>query len=109
MSKDQIWLKAMNIFAPTCHQSRERSYYLGNYQLPVCARCQGLYIGYLLGLFIFLPALSLLFPLTYIDGFIQLKTRYVSTNFRRLSTGLLSGIAFIQIIKLVIVFLKTVF
>jgi uncharacterized membrane protein len=33
-----------------CHQIPERSFYLAGAQLPVCARCTGLYIGGLVGL-----------------------------------------------------------
>jgi uncharacterized membrane protein len=32
-----------------CHQQPERSFHLGNAQLPVCARCLGLYTGALAG------------------------------------------------------------
>jgi hypothetical protein len=32
-----------------CHQQPERSFYLGSTQLPVCARCLGLYVGALVG------------------------------------------------------------
>lgn len=99
---NKIWLKSMNVCAPTCHQRADRSYFIGNYQLPVCARCQGVYLGYLLGLFIYIPLLLVLLPLTYIDGFIQLKTEYNSTNSRRLITGVISGIATIQLIKALI-------
>ncbi len=105
MTKDIIWQKAMNIMEPTCHQRHDRSYYLGNYQFPVCARCQGLYIGYLLGLLITNYYLIILFSLTYVDGYIQLKSSYTSTNRKRLITGLLSGIATTQIIKLIITFI----
>ena len=28
-----------------CHQRPERSFYIGGHQLPVCARCTGLYAG----------------------------------------------------------------
>lgn len=99
---NKIWLKSMNVCTSTCHQRADRSYFIGNYQLPVCARCQGVYLGYLLGLFIYIPLLLVLLPLTYIDGFIQLKTEYNSTNSRRLITGVISGIATIQLIKVLI-------
>lgn len=109
MNFDKIWLKSMNLMAPTCHQRVDRSYNIGNYQMPVCSRCLGVYIGYLIGLFLYLPMFAVLFPLTYIDGLIQLRTNYNSTNFRRLTTGIVSGIATIQIIKLIISLLKNIF
>jgi uncharacterized membrane protein len=28
-----------------CHQQPERSFFIGAHQLPVCARCTGLYVG----------------------------------------------------------------
>ena len=34
-----------------CHQQPERSFHLGAAQLPVCARCVGLYAGVALGAF----------------------------------------------------------
>lgn len=49
-----------------------------------------------------MPVLLVLLPLTYIDGFIQLKTEYNSTNSRRLITGVISGFATIQLIKALI-------
>ncbi len=107
MNKDKIWLKSMNIMAPTCHQRSERSFHLGNFQMPVCSRCQGVYTGYLVGLLFFIPALIILLPLTYLDGFIQLRTKYQSTNFRRFTTGILSGIATVQLIKYLIILIKT--
>ncbi len=108
MNKDKVWLKSMNIMAPTCHQRAERSFKLGNYQMPVCSRCQGVYTGYIIGLFFFFPVLIIFIPLTYIDGFVQLRTSYTSTNFRRFTTGVLSGIGTIQGLMLLIVVIKTV-
>ena len=35
--------------AIVCHQRPDRSFYLAGAQLPVCARCLGLYVGGLLG------------------------------------------------------------
>ena len=43
------WLKLS--FAPLCHQLAERSLDLGHGPLAVCARCSGLYVGGLIGLF----------------------------------------------------------
>ncbi len=108
MDRDKVWLKAMNVMAPTCHQRADRSYHFGKYQIPVCSRCQGVYIGYLIGLFFYLPQFALLLPVTYIEGFIQLKTEYHSTNQRRLVTGLISGIATIQLLKLIFELITTI-
>ncbi|WOO86533.1 DUF2085 domain-containing protein [Mollicutes bacterium LVI A0039] len=99
---DKLWIKSMQVMAPTCHQLEKRSYHLGKWQLPVCARCQGVYTGYIIGLFISIPILAVLLPLTYIDGFIQLKTAYTSTNLTRLITGIISGIATLQLLKIII-------
>lgn len=54
--------------------------------------------------FFFVPSLivCLLFiAVMVLDGFIQLKTRYESTNIRRLVTGLLFGYAIIPILVIV--------
>jgi uncharacterized membrane protein len=33
-----------------CHRISERSFHIGNYQLPLCARCSGMYLGAVVGL-----------------------------------------------------------
>lgn len=38
------------IGALVCHQKPERSFHLWTAQLPVCARCTGIYVGAVLGL-----------------------------------------------------------
>jgi uncharacterized membrane protein len=40
---------AYTIGAIVCHQRPERSFHLGGIQLPVCARCTGLYVAGALG------------------------------------------------------------
>ncbi|MFP4082754.1 MAG: DUF2085 domain-containing protein [Candidatus Aminicenantes bacterium] len=37
------------LFAPICHQAPERSFFLCGYPLAVCARCLGIYSGFLAG------------------------------------------------------------
>ncbi|MBN1756500.1 DUF2085 domain-containing protein [bacterium] len=37
------------LFKPSCHQESVRSYFLFGKQLPVCARCTGIYLGMVLG------------------------------------------------------------
>lgn len=83
-------------FSPICHQLPERSFFLFGHQLPVCARCTGIYFGAFLGSFcarekapprwVFIGGVT---PLV-LDGVTQLFFRE-STNVLRLITGLLAG------------------
>ena len=41
------------IFSPTCHQIPSRCFYAFGYPVAVCARCLGIYCGFLLGTLIF--------------------------------------------------------
>lgn len=46
----KIWGMGITLFfSPTCHQHAGRCYTLASNALPVCARCFGLYAGFLLG------------------------------------------------------------
>lgn len=40
-------------FGLTCHQIPERSFHLYGYPFAVCARCTGIYFGFLLGLLLY--------------------------------------------------------
>ncbi len=85
-------------FSPICHQIPERSFFILGHQLPVCARCAGIYFGGLLGSFFVRkkspPPLFLVLALIpmAIDGGTQLLWRE-STNIIRLATGLVAGFA----------------
>ncbi|MGG4495681.1 DUF2085 domain-containing protein [Brevibacillus reuszeri] len=80
-----------------CHRLPSRSIYLNGKQIPLCARCMAILLGYLT-----LPALFLM-PLPFwvgvllqvpmlADGFTQYKKWRESTNWLRVVTGLLSGV-----------------
>lgn len=83
----------------TCHKRPERSFHYKGKPFPICARCTGLGVGYILsfvllgfiGLFDwrFIPLLVL--PMI-IDGVGQLFGKWSSTNSRRFITGTLAGI-----------------
>jgi uncharacterized membrane protein len=105
-----------------CHQLRERSFYFNNYQFPVCARCTGLLFGQAAGIISFLLFtqydIKLLFMLAIIsvvllgiDGFGQLRKIWISTNLRRLITGIICGyfvtVFNINIIVMLVDVLKT--
>lgn len=105
--KDEIWVKTMNWFAKYggCHQMPERSFFFRGYQFPLCARCTGIALGYILGVlfWIFNIQLSLLLLLIFffscaLDGVIQYFTRYTSTNPKRFVLGILCGISIVHIL-----------
>ena len=82
-----------------CHCRPERSFFYKGIQFPICARCTGMLLGMILGLatmWAWIPRLWLLIlimlPLIA-DGTIQKRTRYESTNSRRLLSGVLYGYA----------------
>lgn len=110
MSKlDNIWIKSMEWCDKYwgCHQMPERSFFLGGYQLPVCARCTGILLGNIFALFTFwlIPFywwyILLLLPMA-IDGFTQLANWRTSNNLLRLFTGMLSGYSIILIVANII-------
>ena len=96
--KDRLWIASMKICGKLsgCHQMPERSFFIGGYQLPLCARCTGILAGHVIGMVVSLfrdvSLLSLIgtIPLM-IDGTVQQFTSYESTNDRRLFTGILYG------------------
>jgi uncharacterized membrane protein len=113
--KLKIWLALMKLGKLSgCHQISARSFFIGSYQFPVCARCAGLFFGQIIGILFFIfygmidtkillccTLVSLLF--LGIDGLGQMKGKWVSTNFRRVVSGLLCG--FFVILAVVWVFL----
>jgi len=114
----KVWILLMRLGAKTgCHQLHGRSLFFRGYQFPVCARCTGLFMGQAAGIALlrrfihfdlkplFLCA-AVSVVLLGIDGFFQLKGLWVSTNSRRLITGILCGFFvmgfFIRIIAILI-------
>ena len=104
---EKIWVALMQGFDKYwgCHQMPERSFFICQFQFPICARCTGILIGEILGIIliifkcipkIFICIISL-FPLI-VDGSIQYFKSIESNNTRRFITGLLFGISTIQII-----------
>lgn len=105
ISKLKLWelgMKLGNICG--CHQKPERSFFIKGYQFPVCARCFGVWLGYIIGLLIFkiyTPSLFiciLLMCAMLIDWMLQYKKIIMSKNFRRLITGAMCGYGLINLI-----------
>ena len=99
----QFWRSCMTLGERTgCHQLPERSFFIKSYQMPVCARCSGVIIGYLLAvpsyiLFGFHLGISCLGCLCMlIDWSLQTLKIKPSTNQRRLITGVLGGFGIIS-------------
>ncbi|QHQ63699.1 DUF2085 domain-containing protein [Anaerocolumna sedimenticola] len=99
-----------------CHQMPERSFFYKGYQMPICARCTGVLIGYLLAvpgyiIFGFHSVFSIFSCICMItDWVIQACKIKSSTNHRRLITGILGGYGImtlqIGVIKKLIFMLK---
>lgn len=105
MTKTDIWVQSMRIgrlFG--CHQMPARSFSIGSYQFPLCARCTGILAGHLVSLPLWrrLPGiktgLMLLLPMA-LDGSTQLLSLQTSTNGRRLITGILGGVGYMALLR----------
>jgi len=111
-----LWEKARVIGYALCHQLPDRSFFIHEHQTPLCARCTGMYLGFLIGLVFLIvrrrthsarmPATAIISVLigfmtimgidginstiSIIPGAPQL---YHTTNVHRIVTGTLFGIA----------------
>ncbi len=81
-----------------CHQIPERSFFIGSWQFPLCARCTGAFLGQTAALFLLPLRLLISIPCAIIflgvmgtDWLIQETGIKKSTNPRRLVTGFLGG------------------
>nr|WP_300382032.1 DUF2085 domain-containing protein [Clostridium sp.] len=105
----------MRIFSNTCHQKANRSFFIYNYQFPICARCTGLLLGYFLGtIILFVGEISLKLSITFIiimfiDWFVQYKGIKISNNYRRLFTGSLCGIGVMGILSWIYIYSCDIF
>lgn len=93
-----------------CHQLPDRSFHVNGMQFPLCARCTGILIGFvLLGPIITIFTYGNMYVsfglilFMIIDGTLQLFTKYRSNNILRLITGLGFGYASFSIIVHMIV------
>ena len=91
-------------FSPVCHQIPGRSFSLFGYPMAVCARCLGIYSGFLAGLGLYpllrglararLPRMKTFLALSLpivVDTAGNLFGLWASTNVLRLATGILWG------------------
>lgn len=114
--KTYYWFKVMQWFAKYwgCHQIAERSFSLGNYQFPLCARCTGILLGEIVGIILaffttsYWQTVFLLIPMAA-DGLTQLLGWRTSTNLLRFITGLLGGYSIVTFWAFVIKFMISKF
>lgn len=97
-SNDYVWINMMKIGAKTgCHQRADRSFFVRNRQFPICARCTGVVLGYIIALVVFIFCMTplwlctLLCVIMFLDWLIQYLKIKESNNIRRLITGILGG------------------
>ncbi len=101
---DDMWKKLMGIGEYTgCHQKPGRSFFYHGYQFPVCARCTGVILGYVIAipcylLFGFRKKLSAAGALVmFSDWAIQQAKIKESNNKRRFLTGIAGGFSIMSI------------
>lgn len=98
--KEQLWLKAMEYGRRCgCHQRADRSFFIGQWQMPVCARCTGVLAGHIIASALLFKRKKLpswaavaLCGVTFTDWLIQQLGIKESSNPRRLVTGIAGGI-----------------
>lgn len=89
-----------------CHCRPDRSFYYKGYKFPICARCTGELVGMIIGIPIFIiyniPIIILLVMMApmILDGTLQLVGSYESNNTKRVITGVIFGISFINFLML---------
>ncbi|MDE6750724.1 MAG: DUF2085 domain-containing protein [Lachnospiraceae bacterium] len=98
MKIDSIWMKLMELGSRFgCHQRADRSFSIGNYQFPVCARCTGILISTIIAYIVYFTrkikvdkCVWIIIPMI-VDGTLQYFGICESNNKRRFITGLLGG------------------
>ena len=86
-----------------CHQMPERSFFIGNYQMPLCARCTGIFVGQVVLLLAYswmeisYAYLLLVLPMV-LDGGTQFFGWRMSNQPLRLTTGLLAGFGYMGVL-----------
>ncbi len=95
-----------------CHQRTDRSFFFKGYQFPVCARCTGVLIGYLVAIPSYIAwgaslRLCIIFAaIMLLDWVLQYGKLLESTNIRRLLTGICGGYG---VLSAQLLFVRTIF
>lgn len=97
----KLWIKSMEIGSYLgCHQMPERSFFINDYQFPICARCTGVIISSIIACIVFVKNILpisicvAMASIMLIDWGLQYLEIKKSTNRRRLITGLIGGFGY---------------
>lgn len=111
LHKFYFWLMATGK-RTGCHQRADRSFFFRGYQFPVCARCTGVLVGYLVAIPCYIAwgtslRLCIIFAaITLLDWVLQYGKLLESTNIRRLVTGICGGYG---VLSAQLFFVRTIF
>lgn len=96
--RDRTWLRLMRMGAYLgCHQKSDRSFFWKNSQVPLCARCSGIFVAQCitLPLFFIIPmSCTIAFwglVIMFIDWLYSKISKKYTSNRRRFIVGLLGG------------------
>ncbi|MDR2823183.1 MAG: DUF2085 domain-containing protein [Mycoplasmataceae bacterium] len=102
----------MRFFRFTCHQKPECSFFIKKHQMPFCARCFGIYIGYIAaitlnacGLFMPVSFGLCLMSLMFLDWVGQNLLKGYHSNITRFVTGIMGGIGVVYTLAALILLL----
>jgi len=97
-----------NIVFTFCHRKPERSFFWNGRQFPFCARCTGIYLGYLSYPFFLFDVFYLNLYLTLvlilpslIDGLLQAFYNRESNNYLRVVTGFFAGVGLMSLVSII--------
>lgn len=96
-----------------CHQKEERCFKIKNYVFPICSRCTGILISFIISLILIINKYYIniwiaivLLLIMFIDWLLQYFKILMSTNLRRFITGLIGGVGLTYFYYYIIIFIE---
>lgn len=98
------------IFAHTCHQQPDRTFWLANYPVALCSRCLGLYLGFVIymliniftGKILKLKHVVYIFIIGLTEGLLEIFTSFQGSNIIRFFSGIAIGVFIVSILDCLI-------
>lgn len=106
-----IKFKSRTIGFAICHRRKDRSISIFGFTFPICARCTGIFMGFLIAIILYsfkvaFPiqiALLMIIPLI-VDGITQTYGLRESNNSLRIITGIFFSLGLFSLIELIYIF-----